>query len=144
MPVCACVKRLLYWKFDEKPFWNRSKVAQVVLLKTSVNMDQSVENSKKQQLSPPKFAAANELIDKDQLIKLFEASAKAQCYNCGCCEKCQMEKESEKESKKVKSLKESSVAALNYLVCFMLFLMMFVCNSTIWLILAYPPKEFES
>ena len=139
MPKCliaiaSFVKRILYWIFDEKPFWHRNtskinaKSEKVELIVISRKDQDSKVQEKKSK----------------EGVKPIESPVKTTCFNCGFCEKCQSDKEKEKKKKKDKESSESNVSALNYLVFFIMALTMVTCNLVIWLCIKYPPKGYTT
>ena len=132
--VASCVKRILYWIFDEKPFWKR-KINQINA-KTEI-IEVIVISQKDQELNNQNGKLKDE-------AKPIEVPIKSTCFNCGFCEMCQKDKEKEKKKKNDKESSESNVSALNYLVCFIMASTMVTCNLIIWLIIKYPPKGYTT
>ena len=69
-------------------------------------------------------------------------SPKTKCNSCDLCENCQKDKQKDKDKKKKKDLVESNVSALNHFACFLLICMEFICNTTVWLLISYPPSSY--
>ena len=128
LPKCLlkCVlitKRIVFWKFNEKPFWLRRK-----------------------NVSPSLTLPSKDKIFDDTSIKTGVPEIKLKevktCFNCDLCENCLKLKDAEKEKRSVKELNETNVAALNCFMFFILFTIMLGCNLIAWLLVTNPPANF--
>ena len=143
------VKKVLFWIFDEPPFWKfftykKSKDSE---------KDKLFEPSSRA-LSGMSLAVKIELNDSksENHVKIRDAKPekkvdpvkeeKSKCNYCNFCEKCQKDKDKEKDKKKKKDATESDISALNYFACLCMILIEFTGNMCVWLLISNPPKGF--
>ena len=134
----SCIKRVLFWIFDDesakvvpdkdKEKANDSEPGKVKLFMVTNDIPQDKVDANNTTDSPSE--------------KKEESDKKLKCNNCDLCENCQKDKDKEKDKKKKKDKTEANVSALNYFMCFVLFITMLVCNLTLWLLIAYPPANY--
>ena len=156
------VKRVLFWIFEEPPLWQYFQFKNKIKAETDV--EKQVLTSSTSTSSSPTPTTGNEIhvnIDKKEqtivpLDQKAEAPAaateedkkevtkedKSKCNFCDLCEKCQKDKDKEKDKKKKKDATESDVSVLNYFACFVLILIEFICNMTVWLMISNPPAGY--
>jgi hypothetical protein len=103
--IASIIKKILFWIFeDNKKVEPKQETTKLIKIEGVTDPQKEIDNPK-------------------SLTK---------CNFCERCHECQ--KEFEKEKKKKDDLKklESNAAALNYLAFFILFMIIFVCNLSIW------------
>ena len=145
------VKKVLFWIFDEPPFWryfcfkkdkNEEKEKLIVLSgkpdRPSSETSQPInillnDNSQAYDIS-------KDLENKDTSQEKKEEKPK--CNYCNFCENCQKDKTKEKDKKKKKDATESDISALNYVACFCMILFEFSGNTIVWLMISNPPPGY--
>ena len=135
LSFASVIKRALFWKFDEEPFW-RKKVAPVV---------SSPKNESGQDVKVDLNASSNVALSDTSVKKVMLSdlpSTKSVCNNCDHCATCKAEKEKDKDKKKKKDSIESNVSALNHFICFTLFLIVVSCNLITWMLISNPPAGY--
>jgi hypothetical protein len=159
------LKRIWFWKFDDvEPFYticfkNRTKTKEEKNLNnkaevyniTDANLDLGINKNNdtyNQGTEMVKFTIISKLADVNLNSNALDspsdssASPKTKCNSCDLCESCQKDKQKDKDKKKKKDLVESNVSALNHFACFCLICMELICNTTVWLLISYPPSSY--
>ena len=139
--LASGIKRILFWKYGDTPFWSSKVVPTTTKVKELMRTNQAkveMSNVEKQEGANNNKKSDSSKVPLEVPGKLL--NVKLSCNNCDHCVACTEDKEKEKNKKIKKELIDSYVSALNHLVFFLMLLVVVACNLVTWLMIAYPPQ----
>jgi len=150
------VKKVLFWIFDEPPFWkyfcfkknNNDEKEELVVLsnksddKAPRGIFPPINITPEEKISAYDISKDLENLNAKKEESIGKKEEKPKCNYCNFCDNCQKDKNKEKDKKKKKDSTESDISALNYFACMCLILIEFSGNMTVWLLISNPPKGY--